>query len=159
MLFKQSSSRKSSSAVSMTATIEQKAPSKYEAKIPKLTRKLRTVCAMEDMAEAIRDVTGDRRLVGCDNLGTCRAVTRKAEVAQSGQLQYRKRSSWISSSRISPSSDSKSWGAWWEKLARDDESPENAVDLVHRGQQVLFRRRSCPGRTTYALRHRTTPAC
>ncbi|SCZ91341.1 BZ3500_MvSof-1268-A1-R1_Chr1-2g01346 [Microbotryum saponariae] len=91
--FKQPSPFKSSpGVVSMTATAEERepqllaqmgkprlskamdkffldTPSEYEAKIPKPTKKLGTEAAMKEMAEAIRDVTVERRLVGCDNSG------------------------------------------------------------------------------------------
>ncbi|SGY37812.1 BQ5605_C003g01892 [Microbotryum silenes-dioicae] len=45
-------------------------PSKYEGKTPKPTQKLGTEAAMKEMADAIKDLTGDRRLVGCGNLGS-----------------------------------------------------------------------------------------
>ncbi|SCZ95126.1 BZ3500_MvSof-1268-A1-R1_Chr11-3g03622 [Microbotryum saponariae] len=89
----QSSPMKSSPSVSMTATAEAReqqlfahmgkprqskamdtyffdTPSTYEAKIPKPTEKLGTEAAMKQMADAIKDVTGDRRLVGCGNSGS-----------------------------------------------------------------------------------------
>ncbi|KDE06892.1 hypothetical protein MVLG_02780 [Microbotryum lychnidis-dioicae p1A1 Lamole] len=34
-------------------------PSKYEAKVPKPTQKLGTEAAMKEMADAIKDLTGD----------------------------------------------------------------------------------------------------
>ncbi|SDA07631.1 BZ3501_MvSof-1269-A2-R1_Chr6-2g08733 [Microbotryum saponariae] len=89
----QSSPMKSSPSVSMTATVEAReqqlfahmgkprlskamdkyflaTPSKYEAKIRKLASKLGTEAGMKEIADAIKDVTGDRRLVGCGNSGS-----------------------------------------------------------------------------------------
>ncbi|SCZ93955.1 BZ3500_MvSof-1268-A1-R1_Chr6-3g09022 [Microbotryum saponariae] len=45
-------------------------PSKYEAKILKPASKLGTEAGMREIANAIKDVTGDRRLVGCGNSGS-----------------------------------------------------------------------------------------
>ncbi|SGY37576.1 BQ5605_C003g01837 [Microbotryum silenes-dioicae] len=112
-----SSPMKSSSVVSMSATAEAReqqlfahmgkprlskamdkyflaTASKYEAKVLEPTKQLGTEAAMREIANAIKDVTGDRRLVGCGNSGSFiklapdRGEQEKTPVAASPDLSF-----------------------------------------------------------------------